>query len=176
MLHVVHLSQPFLPTYLHRALVVWAACHDFHSFKTTLKAHFNPFCKSLHAHHCVTVASLLNFFSIPLLFFNLATEFTSTVASHGPYFQILWWTMWSWSQRLSKHPHLCTQPSFPHSLTIPLTISSLHLFQIFIFLFQNFQWTSYSFPHENLVICNLLPPTPSPLLIIHILVNEISPL
>ena len=89
MLHVVHLSQPFLPTYLHRALVVWAACQDFHSFKTTLKAHFNPFCKSLHAHHCVTDASLPNFFSIPLLFFNLATEFTSTVASHGPYFQIL---------------------------------------------------------------------------------------
>ena len=75
-----------------------------------------------------------------------------------------------------QHPHLCTQPSVPHSLTIPLTISSLHLLQTFIFLFQNLQWTSYSFSHENLAICNFFPPTPSPPLIIHILVNEISPL
>ena len=67
--------------------MVWAVCQDFHSFKTTLKARNKPFCKSLHEHHCVTVASLLNF-SIPLLSFHLATEFTSAVASHGPYFQI----------------------------------------------------------------------------------------
>lgn len=65
----------------------------------TLKAHGSAFCKSVHGHHCVTVASLLNFLSIPLLTLNLSTQLTSAAASQGASFQVLWCSTWSWQWR-----------------------------------------------------------------------------
>lgn len=86
----------------------------FTAFTNTLKTHYNPFCKSVHVYHCATVASLLNFLTILLLFLNLTVKFTSVVASQGSYFQAPCCTTWQWSrsQERSILTHTTTMSLF----------------------------------------------------------------
>lgn len=114
------LSQAFPPTYLHRALMVWAACQDFHSFYKYIKNTLQPLLQicpcALLCHSCIS--TLLNFFSIPLMPLKWITQFISAVTSRGSYCQVLWCSMPSWSQRSAASP-LHTHPSFPLPLAMP---------------------------------------------------------
>lgn len=84
------LSPAFPPTSLHRALMVRAACQDFHSFYKYIKNTLQPLLQicpcALLCHS--GIATLLNSLSIPLMLLKCITQFTCAVASRGPYCQV----------------------------------------------------------------------------------------
>lgn len=112
------LSQAFPSTYLHRALTVWAACQDFHSFYKYIKNTLQPLLQiypcALLCHSCISI--LLNSLAIPLMPLKWITQFTSAVASQGSYCQVLWCSMPSWSQRAAASPYTHTHTHTHHFL------------------------------------------------------------
>lgn len=131
----ISLLQALLPTSLHRALMIWAACQGFHSFYKHIKNTLQPLlqicpCTPL-CHICLS--ALLNFLSIPLLPLNLTTQFTSAVASQGSYCQVLYVPCEA-DHRPATPPRHTQPPPLPSAIPPP----SLHCIvpNIYVLVFK----------------------------------------